>query len=410
MNASAPEEVAAVEIPVEMDGHVLKAYHHAFIDQNRYLMLMGGAGSGKSFFAAQKILYRMKQETGHRFVVVRKVARTIRNSVYQQLKDVIHYQGWQDEFKFSESRLEIECLKNGNTLITTGVDDPEKLKSLAQPTGIWIEEATELSARDLRQLDLRLRGDTGHYLQIICSFNPISKKNFIYQQFYARDAKNTFFVKTTHKQNDKVGDAYKIMLAEMEELDPEYYKIYALAEWGENSKAVIYDYKIINRIPENVTETLYGLDFGYNNPCAMVRVAYYEKDIYLEEVFYRRGLITSALIDLMDRHIDSKSDNIYADSANPDKIDEIKRAGYNIRPAEKSVFSGIGKVKEYRIHVVQNSVNVLNELDNYMWKADADGNLLDDPVKENDHACDAIRYAIYSHLGKRKPMIYGHSG
>jgi phage terminase large subunit len=398
-----------IEMPIEFGGLVLTAYHKAFTNQNRYLMLMGGAGSGKSFFAAQKILYRMKEETGHRFVVVRKVARTIRNSVYQQLKDVIHFQGWQDEFKFSEGRLEIEHKETGNTLITTGVDDPEKLKSLAQPTGIWIEEATELSVRDFRQLDLRLRGETETYLQIICTFNPISKKNFIYQQFYAREPLNTFKLLTTHESNNKVGAAFSEMLAEMKELDPEYYKIYALAEWGENSNAVIYNYKIINRIPENVTETLYGLDFGYNNPSAMVRVAYYEKDIYLEEVFYRRGLITSALIDLMDRHIDSKSDNIYADSANPDKIDEIKRAGYNIRPAEKSVFSGIGKVKEYRIHVVQNSVNVLNELDNYMWKADADGNLLDDPIKDNDHACDAIRYAIYSHLGKRKPMIYGHS-
>jgi phage terminase large subunit len=393
-----------------MTEHILKIYHPAFANQSRYLLLMGGAGSGKSFFAAQKILYRMKEETGHRFVVVRKVARTIRNSVYQQLKDVIYFHGWQDEFKFSESRLEIECLKNGNTLITTGIDDPEKLKSLAQPTGIWVEEATELSARDFRQLDLRLRGETETYLQIICTFNPISKKNFVYQQFYGRDPINTFKLITIHTDNDKVGLAFGEMLAEMKELDPEYYKIYALAEWGENSNAIIYDYKIISRIPENVTETLYGLDFGYNNPCAMVRVAYYEKDIYLEEVFYKRRLTTPAIIDLMDSLEIGKTDNIYADSASPEKIKEIQQAGYHVKGAEKSVFSGIGKVKEYRIHVVQNSVNVLNELDNYTWKTDAEGNLLDDPVKDNDHACDAIRYAIYSHLGKRKPTIYGHSG
>ncbi len=397
-------------LPHDLVEKVLKVYEPAYHCQNRYLLLMGGAGSGKSFFAAQKVLHRMRHSAGHRFVVVRKVARTIRNSAFQQLKDVAEFMGWKEEFKFSESRMEV-AHENGSTLITTGVDDPEKLKSLAQPTGIWVEEATELSAREYRQLDLRLRGNTQDYLQIIFTFNPISKKNYLYSQFYARNNKNAFEVKTTHDQNEHVGDAYEEMLAEMKELDPEYYKVYALAEWGENSNAIIYNYKIVPRMPNTLDEVLYGLDFGFNNPCAMVRVAYHEKDIYLEEVFYRRKLTTPQIIDLMNTRQINQTDHIYADSANPDKITELQRAGFNVKHAEKSVFNGISKVKEYHIHVVQNSTNLLNELDNYVWKTDHDGNLLDDPEKHNDHACDAIRYAIYSHLGKRKQsIIWGHSG
>lgn len=393
---------------------ILEVYEPCLIAKTRYLMLMGGAGSGKSYFAAQKILHRMRTEGGHRFVAVRKVARTIRNSVYQQMKDVIENEGWQEEFKFSESRLEIEHKDTGNTLITTGVDDPEKLKSLAQPTGIWIEEATDLGARDFRQLDLRLRGLTDNYLQIICSFNPISKKSFLYKQFFScpgEELKNTYISITTHDKNPKVGESFKEMLAEMELLDPEYYKVYALAEWGENSNAIIYHYKLISKMPEKLDEVLYGLDFGYNNPCALIRVGYYEKDIYLEEVFYKRKLTTPQIAELMEKHQVSQTDYIYADSANPDKIKELQQAGFAVKAAEKSVFNGINKVKEYQIHVVQNSSNLLNELDNYVWKTDHDGNLLDDPEKENDHACDAIRYAIYSHLGKRRQsVIWGHSG
>ncbi|CAN5142817.1 PBSX family phage terminase large subunit [soil metagenome] len=393
---------------------VLDAYEIAFLTETRYLLLMGGAGSGKSYFAAQKILQRMRTENDHRFVVVRKIARTIRNSVYQQMKDVIRNEGWEEEFKFSESRLEIEHTGKGSTLITTGVDDPEKLKSLAQPTGIWIEEATELSARDFRQLDLRLRGETGKYLQIIFTFNPISKKNFIYKEFYTRDEaemKNVYKLETTHKDNEMVGDSFKEMLAEMEFRDPEYYKIYALAQWGENSNAIIYNYKLISRMPEMLDEVLYGLDFGFNNPCALIRVGHYEKDIYLEEVFYKRKLTTPQIIELMQTRQISETDYIYADSANPDKIKELQQSHFAVRAAEKSVFNGINKVKEYRIHVVQNSTHLLNELDNYVWKTDHDGNLLDDPEKRDDHACDAIRYAIYSHLGKRKQsVIWGHSG
>ncbi len=399
-------------MPKEPD--ILKAYKKAMTSPDRYLILMGGAGSGKSYFAAQKILQRMRTEDGHRFVVVRKIARTIRNSVYQQMKDVIHNEGWEEEFKFSESRLEIEHKEKGNTLITTGVDDPEKLKSLAQPTGIWIEEATELSARDFRQLDLRLRGETVDYLQIIFSFNPISKKNFIYKQFFTREPeelKNTYISITDHTHNDKVGQSFRDMLAEMEHLDPEYYKIYALAQWGENSNAIIYNYKLISKMPEMLDEVLYGLDFGFNNPCALIRVGYYEKDIYLEEVFYKRKLTTPQIVELMNTRQIGETDYIYADSANPDKIKELQQAGFNVKEAQKSVFNGINKVKEFQIHVVQNSLNLLNELDNYVWKTDHDGNLLDDPEKHNDHACDAIRYAIYSHLGKRKQsVIWGHSG
>lgn len=407
MNDVSPQD----KLPQELKGKILDVYVEAFENKERYLMLLGGAGSGKSFFAAQKILYRMRTETGHRFVVVRKIARTLRNSVYQQLKDVIHFHGWQEEFKFSESRLEIEHKESGNTIITTGVDDPEKLKSLAQPTGIWIEEATELDARDYRQLDLRLRGETDNYLQIIFTFNPVSKKNFIYKQFYARDPIKTFKVRTKHTDNTKIGPDYKDMLEEMKDLDPEYYKIYALAEWGENSNAIIYNYKIISKMPDKLDEVLYGLDFGFNNPCALVRVAYYEKDIYLEEVFYRRKLTTPQIIELMNTRQIQQTDYIYADSANPDKIKELQQAGFAVKPAEKNVFNGINKVKEYHINVVQNSTNLLNELDNYVWKTDHDGNLLDDPEKHDDHACDAIRYAIYSHLGKRKQsIIYGHSG
>lgn len=389
---------------------ILEVYEEAFDSKKRYLLLMGGAGSGKSFFAAQKILYRMKEQPGHRFVVVRKVARTIRNSAFQQLKDVVGFMGWQEEFKFSESRMEVTH-ENGSTIITTGVDDPEKLKSLAQPTGIWVEEATELSAREYRQLDLRLRGDTQDYLQIIFTFNPISKKNYLYSTFYARTNTNAFRVITKHGDNEHVGDAYKEMLAEMKDLDPEYYKIYAMAEWGENSNAIIYNYKIINKMPDKLDEVLYGLDFGYNNPCALVRVAYHEKDIYIEEVFYRRKLTTPQIIELMNTRQISQTDTIYADSANPDKIKELQQAGFNVKHSDKNVFNGISKVKEYHLSVLQNSTNLLNELDNYVWKTDADGNLLDDPEKHDDHACDAIRYAIYSHLGKRKQsIIWGHSG
>jgi len=92
----------------------------------------------------------------------------------------------------------------------------------------------------------------------------------------------------------------------------------------------------------------------------------------------------------------SKSIPIYADSAEPNRIEEIASAGYNIYPADKSVKDGIDYVKRKKKHIHRESHNLIKELKFYKWKTDRNGNIEDEPVKFNDHGCDALRYGCYT--------------
>ena len=130
-----------------------------FFDKHRYLVLMGGGGSGKSIFAGNKIIERCSTEAGHRWLVCRKVAKTLRESCFNQLVGQLNMQMPERVDKINRGDMRI-VFRNGSEIIFAGLDDVEKLKSIYDITGIWIEEASEITEADFNQLDIRLRGKT----------------------------------------------------------------------------------------------------------------------------------------------------------------------------------------------------------------------------------------------------------
>ena len=158
-------------------------YYPLLEDQARYEILYGGADSGKSHFAAQKIITRCLQELNHRVLLVRKVQRTIRHSQFQILKEIIINAGLLGSFTLVPSALTIYG-PNNNEIIGAGIDDPEKLKSIHGITIVWIEEATELLQEDFEELDRRVRGVKKFYKQIMLSFNPINDAHWLNHTFF----------------------------------------------------------------------------------------------------------------------------------------------------------------------------------------------------------------------------------
>lgn len=205
-----------------------------FADNHRYLVLMGGGGSGKSIFAGRKVLERVTGEPGHRWLVCRKVARTLRESCFKQLigQCAGHYPA--SGFVPNRSDLLIRFPASGGEIIFAGLDDVEKLKSFYNLTGIWIEEASELLEDDFKQLDIRLRGETPYHQQIILSFNPISVNHWLKRRFF--DPGNPDPRARTHRSSYKDNrflDAENIMTLEgFKDTDPYHYSVYCLGEWG----------------------------------------------------------------------------------------------------------------------------------------------------------------------------------
>lgn len=213
-----------------------------FSNESRYLVLAGGGGSGKSIFAGNKVIVRVAGKNKHRFLVVRKVAKTLRESCFAQLVNNISAWGLSRYFRVNKTDMQITCTYNGNQILFAGLDDAEKLKSIYGITGIWIEEASELEPEDFRQLDIRLRGQTDSYKQIIFTFNPIHKGHWLEKEFvgpgWTAIKENSTVHHSTYKDNRFLDNEQRIVLESFKDTDEYYYTVYCLGQWGVLGKTI----------------------------------------------------------------------------------------------------------------------------------------------------------------------------
>ena len=369
-------------------------------NKSRYLVLYGSAGSGKSQFAAQKILSRVLYEEKHRFLVVRKTRPSLRKSCFTLIGDKINDWGLSSLFYINKTDMIYEFKNNGNQILFVGMDDEEKLKSIERITGIWIEEPNEISEREFMQIDLRLRGKTENYKQIILTFNPISELLWLYKIFFEGKKENCTIGHSTVDDNIFIDSEYKNILDALKDEDEMFYKIYRLGEWGTLGEAIYTKYEFADEQFDNFDELIYGLDFGYNHPSTLLEIRFQDTVPCERELLYKTKLTNEDLILELEKLIANKNDIIYADCAEPARIEEIRRVGFNIHPANKNVKDGIDYCRRLNPKITKDSVNLIKEIGRYSYKKDKNGNVLDEPVKFMDHLMDARRYAYYTHFKK----------
>lgn len=226
-----------------------KAFFPLFYNRSRYLVLKGGAGSGKSIFAGRKMLERVVNEKMHRALVLRKVARTLRESCYAQLIGQIQAHYAPLSFKINKTDMSITYC-NGSQILFAGLDDVEKLKSIYNITMMWIEEASEITQTDFNQLDLRLRGNTPYYKQIILTFNPVDINHWLKLRFFDKaDSEVTTHHSTYHDNRFLDADAVKV-LENYKDTDIYYYSVYCLGEWGTFGKTIFSAQDISGRLAQ----------------------------------------------------------------------------------------------------------------------------------------------------------------
>jgi phage terminase large subunit len=376
-------------------------------DKSRYLVLCGGAGSGKSEFAARKLYYRSKKEGGHRFLILRKVRSRVRESVLEVSKNLLDATGETYEFNKTERTIAFNA-PNGkrNEWLFDGLDDPDKIKSIKGVTGIWMEETTEFTKDDFTQIDLRLREPGPSYHQIILSFNPDeAAAPWIKERFFDHKDSDALVHTSTVEDNPiaEIREAYRVRLDMLD--DPTYSAIYRFGQWA-LAKGVIFNWEVVGR-PEGIfwDEIFYGLDFGFSvDPAALARVYRKADEFWLEELLYARNLTNQELASVMKSKGINRTDEVYADSAEPKSIEELCRAGLNVKPCAKgadSVRAGIDYLKNLKIHILGDSPNLVDERRRYKYKTDKAGNSLAVPAELNDHLMSAVRYAIHTHCAGR---------
>ena len=368
---------------------------YRFLQQARAkeVVVYGGAGSGKSYTVAQfLIIDKLLSQRNKYLLIARKYNPSLRLTSYRLVLDVLN----KLNVPYLEHKVDqtIE-LPRRNVIFFRGIDEPEKIKS-AEFNYIWMEEATEFEYGDYLQLKLRLRRATETKNQMFLTYNSLD--GWTKKQFYDRVDSDVEVLHTWYVDNQFLDEEYVQTLEKLIEQDEAFYRIYALGEYAEIKNKIYSNYTITNEVPTAFDEIIYGLDFGYNNPTACLRIGIKDNNIYILDELYERYKTNQELIEMLRDFVTEPNAPIYCDSAEPQRIQELIQAGYYAMPSDKSVKDGIDFIKRHKIYISENCANAIKEIESYKWREDKEGNLLEEPVKFMDHTMDALRYAVYTHM------------
>ena len=375
----------------------------------------GGSGSGKSDWKATELLLKCLLQPYCRVLFLRKYQTQVRDSQFLLFKGVIKRYGLESLFHVKESEMDIICRTNGNTLLSGGLDDVDKLKSIPDITDIWIEEPIDrrgsVSSADFTELDRRLRSPMASN-HIHLTFNPISKESWIHDYFFKSNAYGAFILKTTYLDNHFSPPEQIHQFEILKEKKPDEYAVYALGEWGSLKQGLVFpEYSICKEMPAGLKKAAHGLDWGfYPDPTALIYCGIYGDSIYMDEVIYAHNLTSGTRAELMRRSGIPNSAKIIADR-NPEAIAELKTKGFHgIVGADKgagSIKAGIDLMKTFKLVITERSVNLKAELDNYEWEKDRHSESpTGNPMDKWNHAIDAVRYWAIASIGKQVKIHY----
>lgn len=346
----------------------------------------GGSRSSKSYSIVQ-VLITIACTKKTRITICSHSLPHIKKGVYRDFTTIMKEWGLWDESSFSYTDF-VYKFPNGSYIELVGLEDPSKAHGPGRDI-LFINEANLVSKSLYEQLAMRTTG------QILLDLNPSEFSCWVYQ---VADNPKYKRIHSTYRNNISNLSPNQVDIIEgYKDLPDDFlWKVYGLGLRGASKETIYTHWQTCAELPGK-GDVFYGLDFGFTNPCACVKIEHYEGVMYVQEILYQSGLTNPAIAALL-RDKGVGREPIYCDAAEPKSIEEIAQFGFNVHPADKDVWAGIVKVKSQHIHVTANSKSVINELGSYKWKLDKDGNVIEEPVKANDHLMDAMRYGIFTHL------------
>lgn len=365
---------------------------------HRWEVYLGSAGSGKSYFITQKIIYRCLTEQV-RVLVCRRYGTTIRNTCFSLFKDILNKWKLTPYVKIRETDFNIK-FPNGSEIIFTGLDEETKLLSLNNIGVIFIEEAFEVPQAIVEQLNLRLRGKVKNQ-QIMMAFNPISKNSWLFD-FCNNPPDSYLFIHSTYKDNPFLTAEYVASLEELYKRNPAKARVFCDGEWGVNPDGlVLTNWTIQDFNPLDLAAKGYehraGMDLGWVDKTAIIDSLYDRKNktIYVFNEFYKSGCQLSELVDAL-KDMNLTKTKVYVDAAEPRSIEYFRKNGINATACAKgkdSVKAGLMFLQDNRIVVHPSCRNFINELENFSYiQSKLTGEWTEDTTHEYSHAIDACRY------------------
>jgi phage terminase large subunit len=366
----------------------------AAYDSHEYRVIsnQGSTRSSKTYSLCQLMIVIAKKERKSISMVSPSLPHLKKGSRRDFLQ-ILESWGLYDERYFNMTDQIYTFPETGSYVEFFGAEDGTKVRGPGRDI-LYINEANLMPFNTYTQLALRTKET------IFIDFNPADEFSWVYD---VSDKPGNKLIISNYTNN--LDFLTKEQIAEIEGLrdaDPNLWKVFGLGLRGTSSETIYTHWRQCHELPGK-GEVFYGQDFGYNVQSALVKIEYYEGNIYAKQLIYETKLTTADLIEkYKELEIPNRAE-IFCDAAEPKTIEELTRAGYNAKPADKDVTEGIRKVKSMPLFITHDSTDLIKEIKNYKWKVDKNDKVLDEPVKFADHAADALRYGVFTRL--HKPTI-----
>jgi len=361
----------------------------------RIKIIRGGSSAGKTIAILMILIdYAIKNPYKEISVVAESIPH-LRRGALKDFLSIMKGTHRYDERKFNRSTLKYE-FSTGSYIEFFSTDQPDKLRG-ARRSDLFLNECNNINFESYQQLAIRTSGD------IWLDYNPT---NLFWVDKELIGQEDTDFITLTYKDNESLSDT---IVKEIEKARTKaktstywanWWKVYGLGEIGSLEGACIPDWKSIDNIPSDARLLCAGLDFGYSvDPSTFIRLYKWNNAYIFDELLYRKGMLNRDISHfLTDKRI---LENIYADSAEPKSISEIRSYGHKIFPVTKgkdSVIYGINLINQNEIYITSRSKNLIRELQGYVWDKDKEGNNIQKPTGIHPDCIDAARYALMMQL------------
>jgi phage terminase large subunit len=358
---------------------IFEKNYEAILGDKRFIINEGGSRSSKTYSLCQLMIIYCLQNNNKVVSVIRKTFPALRATVLRDFIEILKDIGLYKQESHNKSE-HIYTFANGSMVEFFSVDDEQKIRGRKRDIA-WCNEANELYFDDFTQLNMRTED------KLIFDYNPSDSASWLYEL----PAEESIKIKSTYKDNPFLPDSIKAQIEDLARTDEALYQIYALGEKAISKSNIYSQWSFVAHRPSRFVKYVYGLDFGYNHPSALMRVYYCDNDIYIEPVIYESYLTTTMLIEKLATLNIEQTVTILADYSRPEIIQEMNIAGYDVQNANKVVKKGIDNLKTFGV-ICQDDKAIRREYENYKWKKIGDF-ITDEPVKLFDDAMDAIRYA-----------------
>lgn len=370
-------------------------------DRVPLILQQGGSSSGKTWGNLYALLSYLLYDRKEEKLLASVVAETfphLKKGAIKDFKDIIEETGLVNVIQQNKTDHQF-VLPTGSIIEFFSADNGTKVRGPRRDI-LFMNEANSIPWEIYYQLNLRTREST------ILDWNP-SGEYWLHENLLPTMQESEYlFTRTTYKDNPALNEKTIKEIERLRLIDPMLYKIYGEGKTGTIQGLVFVNLAYCDKLPEQLRKEAYGLDFGFtNDPTALVRIGEAHGELWGEELLYESGLTNDDICDRLLKLGISKTAEIWADSAEPKSIEEIRRKGWNIKATTKgadSVNFGIDLLKKYRLNITNASTNWRKEAKNYKWKVDSKtGKSLNEPVDAFNHAWDAARYYAVKSLGEQ---------